>query len=90
MKLAKHSERTQTQRTDVEWIDGVPYCQTCNHYVSRDDTCGPECMQTELANVLKYIRAQRNLSTRFNTDYEGSVYDALGEIIDELSTGEHR
>lgn len=87
MKKAKHSERAQTQRTDVEWIDGVPYCQTCNHYVSVDDTCGPECMQTELANVLKHIKRMQAKSGHGAGSFVDEAYD---EILSELTVGAHR
>lgn len=83
MKRAKHSERAQTQRIDVEWTDGVPYCQTCNYCVSVDDTCGPDCLQTELAKVLKYIRLKKTLALPV-------AAAELQEVLDELTVGAHR
>lgn len=72
-----------TERTDVEHIDGVAYCNSCNHFVSADNTCGPECQQTELAKVLSYIADRIG-------DGEGRVYDDLRELHAELMGGAHR
>jgi hypothetical protein len=83
MRKAKHSERAQTQRTDVEWIDGVPYCQTCNTCVSIDDVCGRDCAQAELARVLKYIALKKELALRV-------AVTELEELAEELTAGAHR
>lgn len=57
-----------------------------------EDVCGAstcESQQKELDLVLKFITEKRKDSDFYN-DGEGAVYDALGAIIDELTTGEHR
>ena len=79
--------RKETTRADVEWIDGVPYCQTCSVAVGVDDVCSPDCVQGELGLVLKHIRGMQEKSGHGAGSFVDETYD---EILAELTVGAHR
>lgn len=72
-----------TKRTDVTWTDGVAYCDTCNYCVDEDGQCGPDCMQSELARVVAYIRRKQQLARTV-------AKEELQDLLDELAGGAHR
>jgi len=67
-------------------------CPVCgDEVVGEFDACDGECFirNDEVAAVIEYLIDWRK-GVSLYADDGGSAYDALGEIIDELTTGEHR